>query len=61
MTMREQSDRTIEEVKEAMKTMSIEEVKRWLVHVTNNPYRVGDISERIEGVLGEEIERREGL
>lgn len=46
---------TIEEVRKAMVGMSTEELMLWVKHVEHNPYRVGDISEKVREVLSVEI------
>jgi hypothetical protein len=51
-------EKTINEVKEAMKGMDTEELVRWLKHVEDNPYRVGDVSRKIIEVLTVEVRRR---
>lgn len=61
MTMKEQSDRVVDEVKESMIDMSLDELMLWHKHVLFNPYKSKDgVSEKILEVLGVEIVKRGG-
>lgn len=51
-------ERTLKEVREAMKGSSLEELVRWLRHVENNPYKVDNMSDKIIQVLKTEIASR---
>lgn len=52
------TEKSLEEVRTTMKGMTTEELVRWIHHVEDNPYRVGDISRKVIEVLGVEVMMR---